>query len=123
METTETMLNGNNLPRELLLTAMQTINLGNAIENNVPTDIKLSKAKISKIIQCWRFSGSLLTKLTGPLIKVAVPLTKKKKELDPIGITVVDSAIDAWLQKKMHGSGATTLITLNEEMNDRMKRK
>ena len=52
METTETMLNGNNLPRELLLTAMQTINLGNAIENNVPTDIKLSKAKISKIIQC-----------------------------------------------------------------------
>ena len=52
METTETMLNGNNLPRELLLTAMQTINLGNVIENNVPTDIKLSKAKISKIIQC-----------------------------------------------------------------------
>ena len=83
METTETMLNGNNLPRELLLTAMQTINLGNAIENNVPTDIKLSKAKISKIIQCWRFSGSLLTKLTGPLIKVAVPLTKKKKRIRP----------------------------------------
>ena len=78
METTETMLNGNSLPHELLLTAIQTTNLGNAIENNVLTDIKLSKAKISKIIQCWRFSGSSLTKLTGPLIKVAVPFTKNK---------------------------------------------
>ena len=31
------------------------------------------------------------------------------------------SAIDAGIQMKMHGSGTTTLITSNEEMNDIMK--
>ena len=41
------------------------------------TDIKLSKAQISKIIQSGGFSGSLLSKLAGPLIKIAVPLAKK----------------------------------------------
>ena len=36
------MLNGNNLPNELLLTTRQTSKLRNAIENNRSTDIKLS---------------------------------------------------------------------------------
>ena len=44
------MFNGNNLPHELLLTRQKT-NLRNAFENNMPTDIKLSKAQISKIIK------------------------------------------------------------------------
>ena len=43
------MLNGNNLPHELLLTTRQKIKLRNAFENNMSTDIKLSKAQISKI--------------------------------------------------------------------------
>ena len=38
------MLNANNLPHELLLTTMQTTKLRNAIENNMSTAIKLSKA-------------------------------------------------------------------------------
>ena len=45
------MFNGNNLPHELLLTTRQTTKLRSAIENNMSTDIKLSKAQISKIIQ------------------------------------------------------------------------
>ena len=40
------------------------------------TDIKLSKAQISKIIQSGGLLGSLLSKLAGPLMKVAVPLAK-----------------------------------------------
>ena len=44
------MFNGNNLPHELLLTTRQTTKLRNAIENIMSTDIKLSKAQISKII-------------------------------------------------------------------------
>ena len=36
------------------------------------TDIKLSKAEISKIIQFEGFLGSVLSKLAGPLMKVAV---------------------------------------------------
>ena len=40
------------------------------------TDLKLSKAQISKIIQSGGFLGSLLSTLTGPLMKIAVPLAK-----------------------------------------------
>ena len=39
------MFNRNNLPHELLLTARQTIKLKNAIEKNMSTDIKFSKAR------------------------------------------------------------------------------
>ena len=52
-------------------------------------------------------------------MEVAVPLAKNI--LAPLGITAAASAIDAGSQKKMHGSGTTTLITLNEEMDDIMK--
>ena len=51
------MFNGNNLPHEVFLTTRQTTNLRNAIENNMATDIKLSKAQISKIIQSGGFLG------------------------------------------------------------------
>ena len=82
-------------------------------------DIKLSKAQISKIFQSGEFLGSLLSELAGPLMKVAVSLAKNI--LAPLGITVAVSAIDAGIQKKMRGSGTTTLIISNEEMNDIMK--
>ena len=52
-------------------------------------------------------------------MKVAVPLAKNI--LAPLGITAAASAIDAGIQKKIHGSGTTTLIISNEEMNDIMK--
>ena len=52
-------------------------------------------------------------------MKVAVPLTKNI--LAPLGTTAAASAIDAGIQKKIHGSEATTLIISNEEMNDIMK--
>ena len=51
------MFNGNNLPHELLLTTRQKTKLRNAFENNMSTDIKLSKAQISKIIQSGGFLG------------------------------------------------------------------
>ena len=41
------IFNGDNLPHELLLTTRQTTKLKNAIEINMATDIKLSKAQIS----------------------------------------------------------------------------
>ena len=113
------MLNGNDLPHELLLTERQKTKLRNAFNNNMSTDIKLSKAQITKIIQSGGFLGSLLSKLAGPLMKVAVPLAKNI--LVPLGITAAASAIDAVIQKKIHGSGTTTLIISNEEMNDVIK--
>ena len=113
------MFNGNDLPHELLLTTRQKTKLRNAFNNNMSTDLKLSKAQISKIIQSGGFLGSLLSKLAGPLMKVAVPLAKNI--LAPLGITAAASAINAGIKKKIHGSGNMTLIISNEEMNDTMK--
>ena len=113
------MLDGNDLPYELLLTTKQKTKLRNAFNNNLSTDIKLSKAQNSKIIQSGGLLGSLLSKLAGPLMKVELPLAKNV--LTTLGITAAASAIDAGIQKKIHGSGTTTLIISNEEMNDIMK--
>ena len=79
------------------------------------------------MIQSRGFVGSLLSKLAGPLMKVAISLAKNV--LDPLGITAAASAIGAGIQRKIHGSGCpsssssrtTTLIISNEEMNDIMK--
>ena len=38
-----------------------------------------------------------------------------------LGLTAAASAADAAIHKKMFGSGTTTLLILNEEMNDIMK--
>ena len=113
------MLDGNDLLHELLVTTRQKKKLRSAVNNNTSTDLKLSKAQISKIIQCRGFLGSLLSKLAGPLMKVAVPLAKNI--LAPLGITPAASAVDAGIQKKLDGSGTTTLIISNKEMNDIMK--
>ena len=52
-------------------------------------------------------------------MKVAVSLAKHV--LSPLGITAAASAIDAGIQKKIHGSGTTTLIISNKKMNDIIK--
>ena len=88
----------NDLPHELLLTTRQKTKLWSAFNNNMSTDLKLSRAQISKIIQSGGISGSLLSKLAGPLMKVAIPLAKNVSA--PLGITAAASAIDAGIQKK-----------------------
>ena len=106
--------NKDELPHELLLTTRQNTKLGNAINNNLATDIKLSKAQIKKLIQ----SGGFLGKLAGPLMKVAMPLAKNV--LAPLGLTAAMPAIDGSIQKKIHGSGVKLIIE-QEDMNDIMK--
>ena len=51
------MFDGNDLPHELLLTTRQKTKLRNAFNNNMSTDLKLSKAQISKTIQSGGFLG------------------------------------------------------------------
>ena len=82
----------------MLLTTRQKTKLRNPFSNNMSTDIRLSRAQISKIIQSGGFLGSLLSKLAGPLMKVAVPFAKNI--LAPLGITAVALVIDAEIQKK-----------------------
>ena len=92
------MLDGNDMLHELSLTTRRRTNLRNAFNNNMSTDLTLSKARIFKIIQSGEFLGSLLSKLVGPLIKVAIPLAINV--LSPLGITAAASAIDAGILKK-----------------------
>ena len=110
--------NKDELPHELLLTTRQNTKLRNAINDNLATDIKLSKAQIKKLIQSGGFWGKLLSKLAGPLMKVALPLAKNV--LAPLGLTAAMSAINGSIQKKIHGS-EVKLVIEQEGMNDIMK--
>ena len=107
------------LRHELLLTTRLNTKLRNAINNNLATDIKLSKAQIKKLIQSGGFLGKLLSKLEGPLMKVALP-PLAKNVLAPLGLTAAMSAIDGSIQKKIHGSGVKLIIE-QEDMNDIIK--
>ena len=110
--------NKNEHLHELLLTTRQNTKLRNAINNNSATDIKVSKAQIKKIIQSGGFLGKLLSKLAGPLMKVALPLSKNV--LAPLGLTAAMSAIDGDIENKIHGS-EIKLIIEQEDMNDILK--
>ena len=107
------MFNGINLPNELLIATRQKTKLRNAFENNMAADIKLPNTQISTLIQSGGFLSSLLSKIAGPLMKVAIPLATDI--LAVLGITTPASAIDGAIQKKIHGSGATTSIVSNEK--------
>ena len=110
--------NNDELPHELLLTTRQNTKQRNAINNNLATDIKLSKAQIKKLIQLGGFLGKLLSRLAGPLMKVAMSLAKNV--LAPLGLTAAMSAIDGSIQKKIRGSGVKLIIE-QEDMNDIIK--
>ena len=115
--------NENNFPHKLLLTNRQVSNLRKAFSNNSSADIKLSKTQLSKMIQ----SGGFLGRLLGPLLNTGLPLIKNvikplaKSVLIPLGLTAAASAADAGIHKKILGSGNTTLIISNDEINDIIK--
>ena len=108
-----------NFPNEILLTNRQVANVRKAFAKNTSTDIKLSKTQLSKMIQSGGFLGNLFGKLAGPLMKVAMPLAKNV--LAPLGLSAAMPTIDGSIKKKMLGSGTTTLIISNDEMDDILK--
>ena len=118
-----------NIPHKLLLTNRQVPNLRKAFANYLSADIKLSKTRISKMIQSEGFFGRLLN----PLLKTGLPLMKNvikplaKSVLIPLGLTAAASAADAGIHKKILGLGNhpshnnTTLIISNDEMEGIIK--
>ena len=66
------IFNGNDLSHELLLTTRQKAKLTNSFNNNMSTNLNLSKSQISKIIQ----SGGFLGRLLRPLLKTRLPVIK-----------------------------------------------
>ena len=96
------------------MTTRQSTKLRNAINNNLSSDVKLSKAQIKKSVKSGGFLGKLLSKIAGPLMKVAMPLAKNV--LKPLGLTAAMSAIDGGIQKKMRGEGIKLMIE-DEDMS------
>ena len=107
----------------MLLTKTQVSKLCKTFANGSPANIRLSKTQLHQIGQSRGFLGRLLR----PLLKTGLPLIGNvhkplaKSILIPLGITAAASATDVATHKKMFGSGNTTLIISNEEMNDIMK--
>ena len=72
-------------------------------------------------------SGGFLDSLLGPLLKTGLPLISNvikplaKSALVPLGLTAAASVADAGIHKKILGSGNTTLIISNNEVNDIIK--
>ena len=90
-----------NFPHKLLLTNTQVPNLRKAFANHALTDIKLSKAQLTKMPK-----GGFL-KLLPSLLKSGLPLLKSViKPLGMLGLTAAAaSATDAAINRKIHGSG------------------
>ena len=104
--------NETNFPHKLLLTNRQVANLHKAFANHTSTDMKLSKAQLTKMQK-----GGFLIFLA-LLLKSGLPLLKSViKPLGMLGLTAAASATDAAINKKIVGSGNhTTLIISNDDM-------
>ena len=75
------MLDRNYLPHEFLLTTRQETKQRNAFNNNMSTDIKLSRAQISKNNWIWW------------IFRMKVPVPLAKNILAPLEITAAASVI------------------------------
>ena len=84
----------------------------------MPTDIKLSKAELSKIIQSGGFLSALLRKLADLLMKIGVPLAKIL--LTSLTTMASASTIGGSIQRKMRGKGIN-LASSNEDMDDTIR--
>ena len=107
----------------MLLSNIQVSKVRKAFGHGSAANIKLSKTQLYIIGQSGVFIGRLL----GPLLKTGLPLVGNvlkplsNSVLIPLGLTGAGSATDVAIDKKMFGSGTTTLIISNEETNDIMK--
>ena len=72
-------------------------------------------------------SGEFLGRLLGPLLITGLPLIKNvikplaKSVWMPLGLTAAASSADAGIHKNVLGSGNTTLIISNGELEDIIK--
>ena len=103
----------------MFLTQTQINKLREKVENNMSTDIKLSKAQINKLVKEGGALGSVLARFLPKLIKPAISLGKNI--LAPLGISAAMSATDAAIQKKVHGYGTKTVRFSNKDLDNMTK--
>ena len=87
-----------NFPHKLLLTDRQVAKIRKAFANNLSTDVNFSKTQLLKMSQSGGFLGNLLSKLAGPLMRVAITLAKNV--LAPLGLTTAMSTINGSIKKR-----------------------
>ena len=104
------------LLHELFLTQTQINKLREKVENNMSTDIKLSKIQINKLIKEGDALGLILARFLPKLIKPAISLGKNI--LAPLGLNAAMSSTDAAIQKKMYASGTKTVKFSNKDLDD-----
>ena len=84
-----------NFPHKLLLTNRQEVNIRKGFANHASTDIKLSKAQLTKMQ-----NGGFL-RFLALLLKSGLSLLKSViKPLGMLGLTAAASAIDSAINKK-----------------------
>ena len=113
------------MPHELFLTTRQTTKIRNAFANKISTDIKLSKAQISKIIQSGGAVGYWLGNLEKQaLTNIVIPLARDN--LPELVSNLTSNAINKF-ERNISRKRAViarigfTLFILNEDMNDIIK--
>ena len=106
-----------NFPHKLLSTNREVANIHRAFANHTSTDIKLSKAQLTKMQK-----GGFLRFLSS-LLKSGLPLLKSViKPLGMLGVAAAASATDAAINKKILASGNhITLIISNDDIQDLLK--
>ena len=113
------------MPHELFLTTRQTNKIRNAFANNTSTDIKLSKAQISKIIQSGESFGSWLCNSRNEAL-TNIAITLARDYLSGL-VSNLTSNVRNKFERKISGKGAVrawkgfTLFILNEDINDIIK--
>ena len=113
------------MTHKLFLTTRQATKIRNAFANNMSTDIKLSKAQLSKIIQSGESFGSCLGYLGKKLLtNIAIPLARDS--FPELVINVTSNSINKF-ETKIGGKGTVragerfTLFISNKDMNDIIK--
>ena len=110
------------LPHELFLTTRQTTKKINIFANNMSTDIKLSKAKLSEIIQSDGFICNMLNNLGKKVIAhLAFPLARDN--LPGLVSDLASNATNKFERKKIWKGAVRTakgflLFISSEDLND-----
>ena len=113
------------MPHELFPRIRQTTKIRNVFANIMSTDIKLSKAKISKMIQSGGFLHNILGNL-GKKVITDLAILLARDNLAGLVSNLASNAINKF-EKKIIGKAAVrggkgfALFILNEDMNDIIK--
>ena len=123
MKLSSNVVGDSNIENRLLLIDTQVSMLLKVLANGSSANMKLSKTQLQKI----GTSGGFLSRLLEPLLKTRLPLIKNvlkllaRSVLTTLGLTAAISATYAAVQKKIFGSGMTTLTISNKKMYDIVK--